>query len=304
MNNNVELKNEVLSTDIWRKAFDIVEQSFTAYPVKNSFVSLLEKVNDIVKTNDIQVFIYDEDTKKYELFKTLNTSNQSLVNECNRFNEGETFKNILFLNFKSEMHSFIVAINNLISISAEYKRILNRIFTLMFFKYDTEKILNNLYLTDKITGIKNRTAYDDESKRFFESVPNKVTFAIFDLFRLKAINDNYGHKYGDLYISKAAKLIKEQLTKEEQKGFYRIGGDEFVFFIKGSQRKNFEKKIWKANQVLFKDNIGLKLKFPLLINYGIVEGKGNFDSLYRRADKALSINKRDTYLNLHIERRK
>ena len=297
--------NSKKEKSLWERGFEILEESYVSYPVKDKFVSLLKKVSEIINTDDIQVFKYDQNKEKYVLFKALDDRKKILDNECNLFSKNRfEDNNMLFLTITTKYNSFIIVFNKVSAIDEEKKNILKRIFKLLIFKYETEKLLNNLYLIDSITGINNRTAYEEDTKKFFKDTPNKVTFAIMDLFRLKAINDNYGHKYGDLYISKAAHLLSDLITKTEKKGLYRIGGDEFVFFISGSKKKYFEKKILEVNKMLLNENLGLNLKFPLKINYGLVEGKGNLDSLYRRADKALSDDKRDTYLSLNIERRK
>ncbi|NOU12757.1 MAG: diguanylate cyclase, partial [Methylococcaceae bacterium] len=70
-------------------------------------------------------------------------------------------------------------------------------------------------LTDHLTGIKNRRAYEESDK-----LPAQVSI---DADSLKWINDNMGHDSGDKLLKTIAKALSEQ-TEEA----YHISGDEFV----------------------------------------------------------------------------
>lgn len=86
---------------------------------------------------------------------------------------------------------------------------------------DTQQLYAAMY-TDHLTGCLNRKALDYELER------EPGAMAIIDLDSLKFVNDNAGHKAGDVLI---AKLVNELINVFPE--VYRTGGDEFV--ITGSQ---------------------------------------------------------------------
>lgn len=101
----------------------------------------------------------------------------------------------------------------------------------------TERLAKNLENAlelakrDRLTGLKNRTAYDIQITEFAKKIntDDDESFAIImlDLNDLKFVNDNMGHSEGDKYINNSCSLIKKIIPTE----IYRIGGDEFVLFL-------------------------------------------------------------------------
>ena len=63
-------------------------------------------------------------------------------------------------------------------------------------------------------------------------------------------------------------------------------------------------KFKNVNFKLNKEDLGLKLLFPLSVNYGIIEDCDNLDSLYTRADVELRKDKDETYKRLGLNRRR
>lgn len=188
-------------------------------------------------------------------------------------------------------------------------------------------ILNNLELykkmqwassKDSLTGVDNRHAYNEKINEIEVKSTNCV-YAIFDLFRLKYINDNYSHLLGDNYIIKAAEILKKYFPKyiyiEEKNGnykkistgtcVYRIGGDEFVVITDSENKDTLETKIQQAAEEV--KALDLKTDGLLLgLNYGIASKKidESMESVYLRADNALRTNKTEMYKTLKLDRRK
>ena len=94
---------------------------------------------------------------------------------------------------------------------------------------------------DGLTGVKNVIAYqkfEAELQAGIDagtSVPFSI--AVFDLNRLKQINDSLGHKVGDQYISDGCSLICHTFLHSP---VFRIGGDEFCAILKGADYINRE----------------------------------------------------------------
>ena len=88
---------------------------------------------------------------------------------------------------------------------------------------------------DEMTGAKNKNAYQDYELVMQEKIDNGTAgpFAIVvcDLNNLKKTNDTLGHKAGDESIRAASKLICDIFKHSP---VFRIGGDEFVAVLRGS----------------------------------------------------------------------
>ena len=94
---------------------------------------------------------------------------------------------------------------------------------------------------DDLTGIRNKNAYGEFEKKLDQQIKcgKDVEFAIAlcDVNGLKTVNDTQGHKTGDIYIRDAAKLICETFKHSP---VFRVGGDEFVVVLRGSDFTNRE----------------------------------------------------------------
>ncbi len=88
---------------------------------------------------------------------------------------------------------------------------------------------------DSLTGVGNKYAYTQKVNTVDQDIQsgNIRLFALVvcDLNGLKQVNDTQGHAAGDNYIRKASQLICD-LYKHSP--VYRIGGDEFVVFLEGT----------------------------------------------------------------------
>ena len=95
--------------------------------------------------------------------------------------------------------------------------------------------MTELATQDSLTGIRNKTAYDREIKKMeYElELGNLLHFgmAMIDLNNLKMINDNYGHEEGNYAIKKVCEIICSTFVHSP---VFRVGGDEFVVILKGS----------------------------------------------------------------------
>lgn len=82
--------------------------------------------------------------------------------------------------------------------------------------------LETAALKDELTGVGNRTAFNDRLKT--ERRAADVLFI--DLDRFKTVNDTFGHDVGDHVVAMAAGRIESTIRSDDQ--VYRTGGDEFV----------------------------------------------------------------------------
>ena len=93
---------------------------------------------------------------------------------------------------------------------------------------------------DGLTGVKNKLAYlealADLEQSLEDGTLKEFGVVVFDLNGLKTINDTLGHEAGDQYIKDACRLICVQYNHSP---VFRVGGDEFVAILKGS---DYEKR--------------------------------------------------------------
>lgn len=95
-----------------------------------------------------------------------------------------------------------------------------------------EEKINHLAYYDIVTGLANRTLFDEKLKKCITySKKNKESFAIIylDLDNFKTVNDTLGHAFGDLLLKDVATLLKKFIGKYDLAA--RLGGDEFVIII-------------------------------------------------------------------------
>ncbi len=163
---------------------------------------------------------------------------------------------------------------------------------------DHLKALNSekeLARRDDLTGTKNKTAYLELTRTVQENIDNGIdylTFAVVvcDINGLKQINDTEGHQAGDEYIRECANLI---CTVFAHSPVFRIGGDEFVVFIRGGD-------------YAFKSDLFEKLRRQVLVNREtpgkpvVASGMSSYDpskdksvgEVFERADNMMYENKK------------
>ena len=112
---------------------------------------------------------------------------------------------------------------------------------------------------------------------------------IIDVDNFKQINDSKGHLFGDAYLSEIARRIKKLFREQDVVG--RIGGDEFIVFMKDITDPELAKR--RAGQIL-EEFAKLSVKDiqsqAASCSIGIVVARGNsmrFKDLFQRADMAL-----------------
>ena len=104
---------------------------------------------------------------------------------------------------------------------------------------NTEK---ELARRDELTGIKNKTAFNELEKSVQANIDNGMDYLPFalvvsDCNNLKKTNDTLGHVAGDEFIKKSAKLLCDTFVHSP---VFRVGGDEFVVFLRGDDYSNRE----------------------------------------------------------------
>lgn len=156
---------------------------------------------------------------------------------------------------------------------------------------DLIKELNFLSYYDKLTGAKNRNAFNKFLAEIGEIKSLGIVYG--DVTGLKEINDTFGHMKGDKLLQTAYKII-ESIFKEFD--IYRIGGDEFIIFCKDIGEEKFIELISKLREYLSKED-KCKIAIGEVWTCEKKEIK-NIDSLIDRADKKMYLDKKGYYSSL------
>ncbi len=144
--------------------------------------------------------------------------------------------------------------------------------------------INSLAYIDKLTGVKNNTAYLNEASMIKAELQNGVyhfSLFIIDINGLKEVNDTYGHEYGNELIIAAAKAVSNVFGSEHT---YRIGGDEFAVIMKDideTQAESLKERfLWTIQNN--NDEIYLSAAIGYAVYDKVIDQ--SFDCAFRRAD--------------------
>lgn len=149
---------------------------------------------------------------------------------------------------------------------------------------EEEALLETLEVDD-LTGVLTRQA---GQTRIAELMRNGARFCLcmVDLDGLKYVNDNLGHREGDVYLRTAAEVLSGS-CRHGQDIVCRYGGDEFLLVFMGAAPVDAEKRMEAAAEVLSR-RAG-ETGFPMALSYGVVEWhpEENFQSVLDRADRVM-----------------
>ncbi len=150
-------------------------------------------------------------------------------------------------------------------------------------KLADEKI-KYLSLHDPLTGLYNRTYFEEEMRRLEAGQKNPTGIIICDVDGLKLINDTFGHSTGDSMLVAAAGLIKSSLAEYDVVA--RIGGDEFAALLPDSPRPAVEEARRKIKDGVLEHN-RLRPDRPMSISTGFSVRNSNnisLNDLFKDAD--------------------
>ncbi len=158
------------------------------------------------------------------------------------------------------------------------------------FDINEQKHLEIRSQTDLLTGCYNKiTSETLISDAITNNKHSSHVLFIIDIDNFKAINDNLGHHFGDIVLSEVANNLRSCFRNADVIG--RIGGDEFIVFLKDVFSEDII--IDRANKIAsaFKNTYsGEHNDYKISGSIGIAcypkDGK-NYEELYKASDKAL-----------------
>lgn len=183
------------------------------------------------------------------------------------------------------------------------ERINEMVSALNELEFEAKELRDNLekqheqVLIDPLTGILNRTGYDESINKEYvrwRRYEGNLSLAVLDLDLFKDINDSYGHSVGDKVLSNVARQLETQVRECDI--LCRYGGEEFVLLLP-------ETGVADAFVMLEKLRVfiaGCKFHFhdqpvPVTMSCGVAgfHTDDTISDVFERADRAMYLAKRD-----------
>ena len=152
-------------------------------------------------------------------------------------------------------------------------------------------LLEELALTDSLTGLPNRRAIEEWATRQLSGAARYgFSFLVVMADYFKNVNDTHGHDAGDTVLKKFAEILKRNTRRSDICG--RIGGEEFLFILTHTTQENSTVVIERIRAELeatkFDFNGG---SLTVTASFGLAGFDGtqapDFDRLVSQADAAL-----------------
>ncbi len=162
---------------------------------------------------------------------------------------------------------------------------------------ELEERLRTLSLTDELTGLYNRRGFFILVEQLLKQSrrEKRGIFMLYaDLDHLKAVNDTWGHKEGDIALIETTNILKK--TFRESDIVSRIGGDEFVVIPIGTTGDNIKGIIRRLQQNIADENAKKNRGYDISLSVGTAyydpASPCSIDELLAQGDKLMYENKR------------
>ncbi|HGM3505688.1 TPA: diguanylate cyclase [Clostridioides difficile] len=211
---NLEYKSENYNSaiDNYKKSLEIsTKRKLTQEKIKNlnKILNIYEKQGNVESLNEYQKMLINE----YKENKSIRDSETSFYIIDKVSNESELFEKT-----KKEI---------------KYYKILFTVILIAIlgstFLYNRLKYFKAQNLHDGLTNVYNRKSFDIMYEKYREKDDN-FALVMIDIDNFKLINDNYGHKFGDVVIKGITNTICVMLEQDDK--VFRYGGEEFSVLIR------------------------------------------------------------------------
>jgi diguanylate cyclase (GGDEF)-like protein len=149
---------------------------------------------------------------------------------------------------------------------------------------------------DPLTGLYNRSKLDKlvdycnsgSAPHRRQQDCNLTTIAVFiDMNNFKEVNDQFGHREGDIVLKDAANLFRTFLRHDDY--IFRIGGDEFLILINIREKNTISIILDRLNSKLPKQSREFaESHHGITFSYGIAQGRTDqLSDVIHRADEEM-----------------
>ena len=155
--------------------------------------------------------------------------------------------------------------------------------------------LENMTVTDELTGLLNRRGFDAVLRRNLLSAARydeAGILAYLDLNGFKKINDRHGHPAGDDVLRAVGRHIQQSIRATDYAA--RLGGDEFaVLFVRAQQapaRERARQLVRGLNKLIIPSPSG-SIVIHASLGLAFYNGNTEAEELMERADRAMYADK-------------
>jgi diguanylate cyclase (GGDEF)-like protein len=189
-------------------------------------------------------------------------------------------------NMETSLFLKIAAYNLIIMIYCSIGAYLNNYYKRKQFIDSRE--LQRVSITDSLTGIYNRTKFNEELKYWIDycnKYENPLSLVMIDIDNFKRVNDDFGHLIGDSVLQDVTAIIKNTIRNTDI--FARWGGEEFAILLPGTDI-NMTMDMMERVRFCIQNNKYDKVE-NLTCSFGVVtlRKNENAESLLQRGDKLL-----------------
>jgi len=151
------------------------------------------------------------------------------------------------------------------------------------------KQMEALAMHDGLTGLLNRRAIEEYAEAEFNMARRKdhaMSVILLDIDHFKNVNDQFGHKFGDVVLRRVAQTLKEGLRNYDRVG--RWGGEEFLLILPDTELKDAVTVGERLRSKIAATLISLENgeSFSIHISLGVACITGKFQSLTKLIDAA------------------
>jgi|GEM_PF-653854 len=130
---------------------------------------------------------------------------------------------------------------------------------------------------DPLSGLPNRMAYDGAKIRYDSLAHLPLSIIVCDLNGLKTTNDTLGHKYGDLLIQTASRILESACQRPNFVA--RIGGDEFIILLSQTDEQAANELVNDIKSTMAASSKTLPLPFEISMAMGVATKYDEWESL-------------------------
>lgn len=152
----------------------------------------------------------------------------------------------------------------------------------------SQKRLEELWMTDHLTGLHNRQSIDQIWEREIlraERYGDLFSVLLIDIDYFKSVNDHYGHLVGDELLFQFAQLLQEECRDTDHVG--RWGGEEFIILIPNTNLSSAVLMAEKIRETI--EGFSFSTVGSVTVSIGVACYRSGMseDELFALADKAL-----------------
>ena len=312
------LEYELLNCKSVREMSNLIPKCIPSMRCDAMYLIIDDHMNDFKQRKDYYQHLIDDENFHvqgypkqmniefaYESGKNIDCEGKTIDSLFPMFNYDKGGTDFLFmpLHFRDKTVGLFVIRNAVYLMEKQYLfKVINALTSGMENLHEKEKleymnqVLAEMSIKDSMTGLYNRLGYQQLVCRLFaEKKKEKQDLLIMfiDMDRLKYINDQYGHEYGDIAIKIIANAILKCCTNEVIP--VRMGGDEFLI-VHNAMSKDEENAIVARIRTEIENSAReQKLPFQMSFSIGCITTDMNqdksLDDYVREADETMYIEK-------------